>query len=94
RPASGSPGGGRTGGGPDLEQLLSRMAPATLADLKKDDAVMIVSTEGSTPGQVTAITVVAGVEPILTASPRGAQAMTLSPWALGGGAEASADANP
>jgi hypothetical protein len=100
RPAAGSPGatagGGRMGGGPDLEQLLSRMAPATLADLKKDDAVMIVSTEGGTLGQVTAITVVAGVEPILTASPRGAQAMTLSPWALGGGAEsiAGADANP
>ena len=89
-------GGPRAGGGADLQQLLSRMPPVTLADLQKGDAVMIVSTEGSASGQVTAITLLAGVEPILTASPRGAQGMTLSPWSLGGGAEASAgaDANP
>ena len=45
---------------------------------------MIVSTEGTDSGGVTAITLVGGVEPILT-SPNG-QGVTLSPWTLGGGA--------
>ncbi|MGA2484135.1 MAG: DUF5666 domain-containing protein [Candidatus Acidiferrales bacterium] len=94
-PNSGGAGGPRPGGGPDLQQVLNRMPRAALADLQKGDAVMIVSTEGGASGQVTAITLLAGVEPILTVSPQGTQAMTLSPWALGGGsAEAGADANP
>jgi hypothetical protein len=54
-----------------------------LSDFQKGDAVILVSTEGTTAG-VTAITMVGGVEPILTAAP-GAQAMMLSPWSLGGG---------
>ena len=80
----------------DFQQLISRVPPGTVSDLKKDDAVMIVSTEDSGSGQVTAITLLAGVEPILTASPRQAQAMLLSPWSLGGGggAEGGAEANP
>jgi hypothetical protein len=86
-------GGGRT---PDLQQFLTRLPPNTLADLQKGDAVMIVSTEGSASGQVTAITLLAGIEPLLTASPRGAQAMMLSPWSLGGGGEGGGggDSNP
>ena len=44
--------------------------------------MILVSTEGNDSG-VTAITMVGGVEPILTASP-GSQ-MTLSPWSLSGG---------
>jgi len=62
---------------------VSRMPPAKLADLQKGEAVMIVSTEGTASGGVTAIMLVGGVEPIL-ASPEGAQ-QTLSPWDLGGG---------
>jgi hypothetical protein len=80
----GGAGGNRPGGSPDFQQMLSRMPPAGLSDLQKGDAVMIVSTEGSDSGVVTAITFVAGVEPILQASPAG-QMMTLSPWSLGGG---------
>jgi Domain of unknown function (DUF5666) len=91
---AGGPAGG--GGRPDLQQFLSRIPPSTIADLQKGDAVMIVSTEGSASGQVTAITLLAGIEPLLTASPKGAQAMSLSPWSLGGGGEGAggADANP
>jgi hypothetical protein len=74
--------GGGAGGGGDLQQLVSRMPPATLANFAKGDAVMVVSTEGTAAG-VTAITLVGGVEPILTA-PGGAQ-QTLAPWDLGGG---------
>jgi hypothetical protein len=94
--ASGVPARGPRPGGGDLQQVLSRMPPATITDLQKGDAVMIVSTEGNASGQVTAITLLAGVEPILTASPRGAQAMMLSPWALGGGGDSGVggDASP
>jgi hypothetical protein len=77
-------GGGRgAGGGSDLQQLLSRVPAASLSDLQKGDAVMIVSTEGTASGAVTAITLVSGVEPILQASPNGsAQGMILPPWSL------------
>ncbi|MGD0962375.1 MAG: hypothetical protein ABSA57_00580 [Candidatus Acidiferrales bacterium] len=78
-------GGGRggRGGGGDLQQMLSRVPRATLADLQKGDAVMIVSTSGNASGAVTAITLVSGVEPILEASPSGgAQSMILPPWSM------------
>jgi hypothetical protein len=89
-----SPGGNtRPGGGQaDLQQILNRMPPATLADFQKGDAVMVVSTEGASSGDVTAITLVGGVEPILAAAPSGSQAMTLSPWSLGSNAMDAAGA--
>jgi len=75
--------GQRAGGGGDLQQMLSRLPAVSLNDFQKGDAVIMVSTEGGTSG-VTAITMVGGVEPILTAAP-GSQAMILSPWSLSGG---------
>jgi len=79
----GGRGGRGAGGNGDLQQMLSRVPPATLTDLQKGDAVMIVSTEGNGSGAVTAITLVAGVEPILQASPNGGgQSMILPPWSL------------
>jgi hypothetical protein len=84
--AGGRPGGG---GAPDFQQMVSRLPAVTLADLAKDDAVMIVSTSGSGGTEVTAITLLSGVEPILTASPNGmGAAALLSGWNLsapGGG---------
>jgi Cu/Ag efflux protein CusF len=73
----------RRGGTGDLQQMLSRLPAVQLANLQKGEAVMIVSTEGAVSGEVTAITLLGGVEPILEA-PSGVQAMTLSPWSLGG----------
>jgi hypothetical protein len=78
-------GGGAGGGAADLQQVVARMPPATLADFQKGDAVMIVSTEGTAAGGVTAITLLGGVEPILTAPNGGQAAMSLSPWNIGGG---------
>jgi hypothetical protein len=80
----GAPGGGRPGGGGmDFQQMLSRLPAATLADLQKDDAVMIVSTAGSS-SEVTAITLLSGVDPIITASPNASSAAALlSGWNLG-----------
>lgn len=80
------------GGPPDLQRMLGRTPTVSLADLKKGDAVMIVSTEGTGDTPPTAITLLSGVEPILTASPEGAKGMTLSAWSLdsgGGGADAA-----
>jgi hypothetical protein len=89
---NGGPGGGQSGAagagsgaasGGDLQQMLSRMPASNLSDLQKGDAVMIVTTEGSSDGIVTAITLLAGVEPILEASPKGGQSSLLSAWSLG-----------
>ena len=75
------PGGGRAGGAPDFQQVISRLPAVTLADLKKEEAVMIVSTTGSGNSDVTAITLLSGVEPILTSDATGAAAL-LSGWNL------------
>jgi hypothetical protein len=91
----GAPGGNWRGGGggaPDFQQMLSRMPAVTVSDLNKGDAVMLVATEGSSASGPTAITLLAGVEPILTAAPVGTSASTiLSPWNLGTPAGAGGD---
>ncbi len=75
--------GGAGRAGADLSQMISRMPTETLAGLKAGDAVMIVATTGSDASKSTAVTLLAGVDPILTASPSGE--MTLTPWSVGGG---------
>lgn len=82
--SNGAPSGAgpRGAGGGDMQQMLSRVPPASISDIQKGDAVMIVSTEGTVSGSATVITLVAGVEPILQASPSGGQAMILPPWSL------------
>jgi hypothetical protein len=81
--AAGRPGGGQGGNGAqDLQRMLSRLPNSTLADLQKGDTVMIVSTEGTDSGAVTAITLLAGVDAILTASPNQSASTLLSPWSL------------
>lgn len=80
--AGGGFGGGNGRGGGDLQQMLSRLPAVTVNDFQKGDAVILVSTQG-TDSEVTAITLVGGVEPILTAAPA-SQAMVLSPWSLSG----------
>jgi Domain of unknown function (DUF5666) len=82
--AGARPGGGPGSGQADFQQIVNRMPAASLADFKNGDAVMIVATEGTASGRVTAITLLGGVEPILAASPAASQSVTLSPWSLGG----------
>jgi hypothetical protein len=91
----GAPGGGYDGGqgqgrGGDFQQMLARMPTVAISELQKGDAVILVTTEGSENSQPTAITLLTGVEPILTAAPDQA-AMSLSPWSLGA---PTADAGP
>ncbi|HLX42347.1 MAG TPA: hypothetical protein VKR43_02890 [Bryobacteraceae bacterium] len=90
RPAAGPEGRGgnpegRAGRGPggrgDLTQMLDRIPKVTLADLKTGDAIIVLSTVGSAQ-ELTAITMLAGVEPILTKP--GTKEMELGSWSLGG----------
>lgn len=68
-----------------LSQMLPQLPTATLADLRPGDALMIVASQPS-PGSssLTAVTVLAGVEPILTATPTGRSGPSLSPWNVSG----------
>ena len=71
------------GAGADLSQMLSRFPAETLSGLKVGEAVMIVaSSPAGDPSKATAVTLLAGVDAILTASPSGE--MQLSPWSVGG----------
>ncbi len=73
--------GGNFGGGGDLQQMLDRTPKMELAELKAGDAIIVSSTVGAIADQVTVITLVAGVEPILTAP--GRKDMALGSWSLG-----------
>lgn len=84
--AGGDAGSARRSAGADLSQVISRQPAITLDDLHKGDALMIVASE-PTPGAstLTAITVLAGVEPILTANPNGGMDLSMSMGGGGGG---------
>jgi len=89
---SGGQGGGQWSGGggqpPDPQQMLSRAPAIQLSDLQKGEAVMLVATDGA--NQVTAVTLLAGVEPLLEA-PAASQNL-LSNWSMNGGASAAESA--
>jgi hypothetical protein len=68
----------------DPQQMLSRAPAIQFADLKKGEAVMVVSTDGTT--EVTAISLMAGVEPLLEAP---AAQDLLSNWSMSTGAGAA-----
>ena len=72
--------GGRHGSG-DMEQVLEHAPAIKIGDLQKGEAVMLVSTEGA--NDVTAIKILAGVEPLLE-SPEASRNL-LANWSMGGG---------
>jgi hypothetical protein len=77
----GSQWAGQGAGGGDPNQMLTRLPPIQIADLKKGDAVMLVATDGTT--DFTAITLLAGVDALLEA-PAASQAL-LNNWSMGSG---------
>ena len=83
----GGPGNGMGSGmgSGDPQQMLSRLPAIQLADLQKGQAVMVVATDGT--AEVNAITLLAGVEPLLEA-PEATN--LLSNWSMGGGGAESA----
>lgn len=80
---AGDAAGARRSAGADLSQMIARFPSITVADLHKGDAAMIVAS-APTPGSstVTAVTVLTGVDAILTANPNGGMDLSMS---LGGG---------
>jgi hypothetical protein len=88
-PAGGGPRGGAAGGeagmrlsgsqGADLQQMLERLPAMPPAELKKDDAIIVSSATGAGATRVMAITLIAGVEPLLTRAPSGQMSLD---WSL------------
>lgn len=79
-------GSGSASAGMDLSQLVNRLPQGSLGDLHSGEMLMVVAERSASGGDgLTAITVLSGVEPILTATPKGAASMTLSPWNVTGG---------
>ncbi len=58
-------GGG--GGGFDAQEMLERLPPMPLAELKPGDVIVVSSTNGADPTRLNAIALVAGVDAILNA---------------------------
>lgn len=81
----GGAGGGGGGRGGDLQQMLDRQPAVTLAGLKVGEPIVISSAVGAASDHIMAITMLAGVEPILR-SP-GKPEMSLGGWNLGGGGD-------
>jgi len=86
---AGGPGGGRgmgggRGAGGDIGQMLDNLPPLPLTDLKKGDAIMVSTTQGADATHATVIMLLAGVEPLLTASPTATRDI-MGGWNLGGG---------
>jgi phosphotransferase system IIA component len=62
--------GGRGGGRPrqmDLSQIVDRLPSISVADLKSGSAIVLTGTPQADASHVTAITIIAGIEPIVTA---------------------------
>ena len=77
---------GNTSAQVNIEEALHNRTPAIkIADLMTGDAIIISSVNGANPEQVTAITLLAGVEAILTKP--GTREMSLGDWNVGGGAD-------
>jgi hypothetical protein len=82
RGMGGAGGGGGRGG--DVNQMLDNLPAMPISELKAGDAIMVSTTQGTEAGRVTAIMLLAGVEPLLTASPTATRDI-MSGWNLGGG---------
>jgi hypothetical protein len=59
------PGGGMAGGPPDLTQMLERIPPVKLDELKPGESIVVSSTKGASAGQITAIMLVANADMLI-----------------------------
>ncbi len=78
--------GAMGGGPPDPARMIERLPAIKVEELKAGDAIIFAATVGAKSNEVTAITIIAGVEPILTAPSTNRQSFVGS-WNLdmGGG---------
>jgi hypothetical protein len=75
------------GGGDMMQQMLERMPPVTLAEIKPGQMIVVSSTVGADPTRVTAIQLLSNIEPLvamMSRRPGGAG----GPGGMGGGAAA------
>lgn len=79
-PNRGQAGGSRGG----AQQIVNRAPSIQISDLKQGEAVMVLTTEGTNPGAATGVTLLAGVEPLLQASPSASQSVLSASWNVGG----------
>jgi hypothetical protein len=63
--------------------MLERAPVLDLGELKPGDPLIVVSTEGAKPSEVMAIDILADVEPILAARPKGSKQAVVGSWSLG-----------
>ena len=84
-PGAGMFGGGARGGG-DLNAMLERMPSLPLTDLKVGDQIIVSSTKGATAEQMTAITILTGVEALIAArpaaAPQGGRGGGMGAWSM------------
>lgn len=82
-PAGAAPAGSGGNGHFDLQQMLERLPASSLDQLKPGDALIVSSSKGNDPTAVTAMRVIAGVEPFLAAAPRSRSGeMNLGEWSM------------
>ena len=84
RPAGQGAGAMRPGMGGDPQQVVRQAAAIQFKDLHKGDAVMLVGTSGD--ANVTAITLLSGVEPLLESSASEQNAL-MANWGMGSGSD-------
>jgi hypothetical protein len=75
--------GGRAGGRNGFASVLQRAPVISIADLKKGDTVLVVAGKPEN-GQITAISVVAGVESLLRSTAGSSEGLFAASWNLGG----------
>ena len=77
-------GGARSGG--DLNAMLEKMPALPLTDLKVGDQIIVSSTKGATAEQMTAITILTGVEALIAArpaaAPQGGRGGGMGAWSM------------
>jgi hypothetical protein len=79
--AAGAYGGAGAAHNFDLQKMIESLPAVTVADLKPGDALILSSSKGADPTTMTAIRIVAGVEPFLAAAPRNsAGQVNLGQW--------------
>lgn len=86
-PGGGRPGGmmGGGGGGRDLAQMLERMPPAKLEELKVGESIVVSSTVGAKADEITAITLLANADMIIAMAQRQGAAAGGAGAGAGGG---------
>ena len=66
----------------DLQSMIEALPALSLADLAPGEAIVLSCTNSEDPFRVTAITLLAGVEPLLRASSRGGRGPDIGSWNL------------